>query len=428
MYFLIDCNNFFVSCERVFRPDLNGKPVVVLSNNDGCVVARSNEAKSLGIPMGIPLFKIKEEIALHGIHVFSSNYPLYADLSSRIMSILREEVGVVNIYSIDEAFFQMELSPDKALRFSNYLKEKIFKWVGVPVSVGVATSMTLAKVASYFAKKVAGYKGVCMIDNEEKRVKALNLIPISEIWGVGRRLSEKMKFSGIKTAYDFTQRTEEWARRVGSISLVRTQNELRGIPSVRIDSYADVQSLCTSRSFASVITDYAMLKTFVSNFASKVAKRLRDQNLVASVLTVFVQTNFHNDLSPKYSNSTHIALVTPTNNSPELIKVALQALAKIYIKGYEYKKAGVIASSIISQQNRQYVLFEENSEQRRKMEKLSVIMDQLNKQNGTDIIQTAVQLFPATNSSQSIAFKDQLKHDFRSNAYTTNWNELIRVK
>ena len=209
MYFLIDCNNFFVSCERVFRPDLNGKPVVVLSNNDGCVVARSNEAKAIGIPMGIPLFKIKEEIALHDIQVFSSNYPLYADLSSRIMSILREEVGVVNIYSIDEAFFQMELSSDEALRFSNYLKEKILKWVGVPVSVGVATSMTLAKVASYFAKRVAGYKGVCMIDNEEKRVKALNLIPISEIWGVGRRLSEKMKFSGIKTAYDFTQRTEE---------------------------------------------------------------------------------------------------------------------------------------------------------------------------------------------------------------------------
>ena len=209
---------------------------------------------------------------------------------------------------------------------------------------------------------------------------------------------------------------------------MRTQNELRGIPSVRIDSYADVQSLCTSRSFATVVSDYAMLKTFVSNFASKVAKRLRDQNLVASVLTVFVQTNFYNDLSPKYSNSTHIVLATPTNNSPELIKVALQALAKIYIKGYEYKKAGVIASSIVSQQNRQYALFEENLEQRRKMEKLSVIMDQLNKQNGTDIIQTAVQLFPATNSSKSVAFKDQLKHDFRSNAYTTNWNELIEIK
>ena len=427
MYFLIDCNNFFVSCERVFRPDLNGRPVVVLSNNDGCVVARSNEAKSLGIPMGIPFFKIKVEVSMHKIEVFSSNYPLYADLSSRIMSILREEVGEVNIYSIDEAFFEMNISQEEAYRLSKQLKEKIFKWVGIPVSVGVAPTMTLAKVASYFAKHVAGYQGVCMIETEEKREKALKLIPISEIWGVGRRLSEKMRLSGIKTAYDFTLRTEEWARNIGSISLVRTQNELKGKPAVRLDSSADVQSLCTSRSFASVVSDYAMLQTFVSNFTSKVAQRLRNQNLAVAVLTVFVQTNLHSETSPKYSNSTHIALSTPTNNTPELIKVALQALSKIYIKGYEYKKAGVIASSIISQKNVQYTLFEENTEQRRKMEKLSMIMDRLNKQNGADVVQTAVQLFPSTDATKSIAFKDQLKHDFRSNAYTTNWNELIEV-
>ncbi|MBR4970842.1 MAG: SOS mutagenesis and repair protein UmuC, partial [Paludibacteraceae bacterium] len=201
MYFLVDCNNFFVSCERVFRPDLNGRPVVVLSNNDGCVVARSNEAKAIGIAMGIPLFKIKEEIRLHDIQVFSSNYPLYADMSSRVMSILREEVGTINVYSIDEAFFQLEVSNEEARLFSEKLRRKIVKWVGIPLSIGVAPTMTLAKVASYFAKKIEGYHGICMIDNDEKRVKALKLLPISEIWGVGRRLSEKMRFSGIKTAY-----------------------------------------------------------------------------------------------------------------------------------------------------------------------------------------------------------------------------------
>lgn len=428
MYFLIDCNNFFVSCERLFRPDLNGCPVVVLSNNDGCVVARSNEAKSIGIPMGIPLFKIKGEITQYGIHVFSSNYPLYADLSSRIMSILREEVGEVNIYSIDEAFFQMKLSPEEAVLFSRRLKEKIFRWVGIPVSVGIAPTMTLAKVASRFAKKVEGYKGVCMIETDEKREKALALTPISDIWGVGRRLSEKMRLSGIKTAKDFVLQSDEWARNVGSIQLVRTRNELRGVPSVNLDSVGDVQSLCTSRSFATVVTDYALLRTFVSNFASKVASRLRDKKVETTVLTVFIQTNFHNDHSPKYSNSTHIALVAPTNNTPELIKAALKALSKIYIKGYEYKKAGVIASSIISQKNKQLALFEENSEQRRKMEKLSLLMDQLNKQNGAEVVQTAIQLFPATDSSKNVAFKDQLKHDYRSNAYTTNWNELLEVK
>lgn len=428
MYFLVDCNNFFVSCERVFRPDLNGRPVVVLSNNDGCVVARSNEAKAIGIAMGIPLFKIKEEIRLHDIQVFSSNYPLYADMSSRVMSILREEVGTINVYSIDEVFFQLEVSNEEARLFSEKLRRKIVKWVGIPVSIGVAPTMTLAKVASYFAKKIEGYHGICMIDNDEKRVKALKLLPISEIWGVGRRLSEKMRFSGIKTAYDFTQRTEEWAKNVGSILLVRTQTELRGKPAVKIDSYSDAQSLCTSRSFASVITDYSMLRTFVSNFAAKVAKRLREKKLLTSVLTIFIQTNFHDHNSPQYSNSVHIALPTPTNNTPELIQKSLQALAKIYIKGYSYKKAGVIASSIVSQDNQQYSLFEENPERRRKLEKLSLVMDELNRKSGEEVIQTAVQLYSDRDSLRNVPFKDQIKHDYRSNAYTTNWNELMEVK
>ena len=421
MYFLIDCNNFFVSCERVFRPDLNGRPVVVLSNNDGCVVARSNEAKSLGIPMGIPFFKIKVEVSMHKIEVFSSNYPLYADLSSRIMSILREEVGEVNIYSIDEAFLDLTGMGDMEF-LSSYCKQMvrdITKGTGIPISLGVAPTKTLAKMASKYAKKHKGYEGACFIDTEEKREKALKLFPVEDVWGIGYRHVKKLAYHGIHTAWDLTQRSESWIRKELTITGVRTWKELRGESCVSIDEPPHKKSICTSRSFSgSGLNKLADVEEAVANFAAACSRKLREGHIVCSSVTVFAHTSrFRIDVPQNYIYRT-INLVVPTNDMQELVAVAVKTLREDWKEGgFLYKKAGVIVWNTCEDKAIQGNLFDEVN--REKQAALAKAIDAINHKNGHNTIRMAV---------QGYSRNWHLKNEYISKQYTTNLKDIIVVK
>lgn len=259
MFALVDCNNFFVSCERVFNPSLNNRPVVVLSNNDGCVIARSNESKALGIKMGVPFYQIKELVAKENVAVYSTNFTLYGDMSERVMCILSEMVPEIEIYSVDEAFLHLE-GIQHIPEFSRNVVRKVTKSTGIPVSIGVAPTKTLAKIANHFAKKYKAYRGVCIMDSNEKRIKALQLTQIDDVWGIGRRLCKKLEYHGIKTAYDFTQKSRSWVRSKMTVVGERTWLELQGIPCVENENgQADKQQICTSRSFGEAITDYESL-------------------------------------------------------------------------------------------------------------------------------------------------------------------------
>lgn len=313
MYGIIDCDNCYVSCERVFRPDLKDKPVVVLSNNDGCVVARSNEAKKMGIKAGTPYFQLAEQFPNQKIVVFSSNYELYGELTSRVVSIISKEAPAYFRYSIDECFVYLDGMEHLDLKtWGEELHKKIKRNVGMPVSIGLAPNKTLAKMASHFAKKYQGYRHCCMIDSDEKRIKALKLYPIEEVWGIGRRYAARLESLGVKTASDFAEHSQSWVRTTfKNIVIERTWRELNGEDSVPNEEMAKKKSICTSRSFNGMITDPDGLRTHVSNYATRCAEKLRQQGTVASIVGVFLNTNaFHEDL-PQYWNFLEMQLLTP---------------------------------------------------------------------------------------------------------------------
>ena len=306
MYALVDCNNFFVSCERIFRPQLEGKAVVVLSNNDGCVVSRSNESKAMGIKMGTPFYQIKGYADKGRLYACSSNYALYGDISNRVMSVLADAVPKIEIYSIDEAYLHLDgIDPAKVPELCRDIVAKVRKWVGVPVSIGVAPTKTLAKIASHFAKKYKGYRGVCMIDSEEKRHKALSLTDIADVWGIGRRNAPKLLAMGVNTALDFVSRPEEWVRKHLHLPGVRTWEELQGRACVEEEKEGHRKSICTSRSFADMITDVRELELRVSDFAAMCARKLREEGTAAGEVTVFMYTNrFREDLDQYFPSAT----------------------------------------------------------------------------------------------------------------------------
>lgn len=415
---LIDCNNFFVSCERVFRPDLQGKPVIVLSNNDGCVIARSQEAKNIGIKMGDPYFKLLPIIKNHGITIFSSNYSLYGDMSKRVMNTLQEFISCIEVYSIDEAFLNLNMIPDDQLKeFALYLVKYVQRGTGIPVSFGIAHTKTLAKIASKFAKKYPAYKGVCIIDTSCKQEKALKLFNIEDVWGIGYRYSEFLKHNGIKTAYDFIQRRESWIRHYLNVNGVRTWKELQGIACIDFENPASKKSICTSRSFAEMLTDYPDLRVAVSNFAATCSRKLREEKTAASVLTVFLLTNnFRIDL-PQYYNSYTIQLPVPTSITSELITAARIVLEHIYMKGYKYKKAGVIVSGIIPSTEIQLNLFEKTDLPR--YNRLYKVIDCVNKKYGMNTLRLA---------AQGSGKKWNLKNEFISRHYTTNLDDIIEIR
>lgn len=407
----MDCNNFYVSCERVFNPSLNGKPVVVLSNNDGCLIARSNEAKALGIPMGTPAYQIRELVEKHGVAVFSSNYTLYGDMSSRVMSILSSLAPEIEVYSIDEAFVNLDSITDYQ-SLGTDIVNKVYKGTGIPVSLGIAPTRTLAKMANKFAKKYPAYNRVCCIDTEEKREKALRLFAIGDVWGIGRRQAAKLEKEGVKTAYDFTQLPVSWVRKYMTVVGERTWEELRGIPCIT-ENILPRKQICTSRSFGQMVDNIEQTDEAISTFASACAKKLREQKEYAVSLLVFILTNrFRQDL-PQYWESVSITLPVPTDDTLEIVHYALSGLRKIFRTGYQYKKAGVIITEITY--NIQHNLFD--TVDRGKRERLMSAIDNINGKHGHSV-KLAVQ-------GQGSGWK--LKQEKLSKHYTTNLGEIIEI-
>ncbi len=422
LFGLADCNNFYCSCERVFHPDLIGKPVVVLSNNDGCVIARSEESKALGIKMGDVFYQVKEKLEQNDVAVFSSNYNLYGDMSRRVMSLLSKYSPKIDVYSIDEAFLDFS-GMGTSEQLTDYCKKMvryIHKGTGIPISLGIAPTKTLAKMASKFAKKHKGYEGVCLIDSDEKREKALKLFPVEDVWGIGYRSVNKLAYHGIKTAWDLTQKSESWIRRELTVTGVRTWKELRGESCISIEELPHKKSICTSRSFAEQGLDkLSDIEEAIANFAAQCARKLREQHTVCSSITVFAHTSrFREDLPQNYIYRT-INLIVPTNNHQELVSTAVKLLRVDWKGGdsYFYKKAGVIVWGICRDNAIQGNLFDTMN--REKQAALAKTIDAINRKNGYNKIRVAV---------QGNEKGWQLKREYISKQYTTNLDDVIAMK
>ena len=410
----MDCNNFYASCERVFNPALNGKPVIVLSNNDGCVIARSNEAKALGIKMGVPVYQIKDEIQKYGIAVFSSNYTLYGDMSSRVMSILSSLAPEIEIYSIDEAFINLDGINDlQAL--GEKIVSQVVRGTGIPVSLGIAPTKTLAKIANKFAKKYPAYNRLCIINTEEKRIKALQLFEIGDVWGLGRRQAAKLEKQGVRTAYDFTELPGSWVRKNMTVVGERTWKELRGLSCIDMEAAPPAKKqIYTSRSFGKMVEDIGTMSEAIATHASTCAKKLRQQKSYAMSLMVFIHTNnFREDL-PQYWKNTIIRLPVPTNDTLEIVHYALEGLKSIFMPDYQYKKAGVIITEIVT--SAQLGLFD--TVDREKREKLMQAIDKVNGEH-RHLIKLAV---------QGNGRDWKLKQEQLSKRYTTDINEVLTIK
>jgi len=428
---LIINNNCYVSCERVFRPDLKDKPVVVLSNNDGCVVARSNEAKKMGIKAGTPYFQLAEQFPNQKIAVFSSNYELYGELTGRVVEIIKKEAPAYFRYSIDECFVYLDGMEKIDLKaWGEELHKKIKRNVGMPVSIGLAPNKTLAKMASHFAKKYQGYRHCCMIDTDEKRIKALKLYPIDEVWGIGRRYAARLEALGVKTAYDFAEHNQTWVRATfNNIVIERTWRELNGEDCVPNEEMAKKKSICTSRSFNGMITDLDGLRTHVSNYAARCAEKLRQQGTVASIVGVFLNTNAFREDLPQYWNFQEMRLLTPSSSTVTIVKAANEVLQKLYRQGYHYKKAGVIVMGIGPNSPIQQDLFDINAEQFEKMKRLDAVIDRINKVNGTETIVLGSQQYTQKDGKgKANVFANAIKHDFKSKNPTTRWSDIIVLK
>jgi len=415
MFGLIDCNNFYASCERAFQPKYEGKPVVVLSNNDGCVIARSNEAKELGIKMGVPYYQIKELSRTKGVVAFSSNYELYGDMSRRVMSALREFVQDIEVYSIDEAFLDFTGYDCDLKAYGERIVAKVSRIV--PVSLGIAPTRTLAKVASKYAKKYKGYKGCCVIDTEEKRIKALEGFEVGDVWGVGRKYAKKLEGRGIHTALDLSRAPRKWVRGLMTVQGERLWKELNGEPAVDVDDL-DVpkQSICTSRAFGCATSSKEDLREAISTFAALCAAKLRKQHSCAGALMTFIHTNFFKKESPQYSNSRMIELPVATSVTNEIVGYALHILDGIYRPGFEYKKAGVILYGICPENAVQGSLFDDYP--RSKYQALMPVLDRLNSGFDRNLIQLGCQIGGK---------KWGMKQGLRSPHYTTDIEDVIKV-
>ena len=417
MYALADCNNFFVSCERVFRPDLEGKPVVVLSGNDGCVISRSNEAKALGITMGAPLYQIKALVEKEGIICFSSNFSLYGDLSDRVMSILRQHTSRFEQYSIDECFFNIDHVPaEQQKAYCEKLVKAIRQGVGIPVSMGIASSKTLAKVASKYAKKYPGYHGVCEIRTEEQRVKALTAFEIGDVWGIGRRAKAKLTAAGVTTALQFAERSASFAQNMLHKPGLLTWQELRGQDVIDITELPMKQSITTSRTFATAITEQSLLEEQIANFCAHCARQLRTQHSVAQQLYVYAHTSaFRTDIEQHYLSEL-VTLPVATANSQELIAFALTALRRAYRPGALYKKAGVVLLKIIPEAAVVPDLFDVKD--RDKDKRLQRVLDHIDDRHGKRSI-----IF----GSQMTSGKQVYKTEHKSPLYTTDLRDIITI-
>lgn len=424
MFALVDCNNFYCSCERVFNPALRDKPVVVLSNNDGCIIARSNEVKALGIKMGEPFFKIRQTLEEQKVAVFSSNYALYGDMSHRVMSLLSEFTPDITIYSIDEAFLQLPIAEhDPTFSIEEYGKKivrTVTKGTGIPVTIGIAPTKTLAKIASHFGKQYAGYKNVCLIDTEEKRAKALQLTPIHEVWGIGRRLSPQLAYYGIRTAWDLTQKSEQWVRRNFSVTLARTWKELQGDSCIDIEELPHSKSICTSRSFPEKgISELPLLEEAVANFAASCSRKLKQQRTACYGMTIFAYTSRFPTSGHPYQLSQTCSFSVATSDRQEIVSRAVEVLRQHWPDDITpfIKKAGVIAWGIIPDTAIQAQLFDPID--RGKQMALSKAIEEINRKNGHNMVRIAVQGYDK---------RWHLKCERISKRYTTDIDDIIEIK
>lgn len=418
MFALVDCNNFYASCERVFRPDLNGKPIVVLSNNDGCVIARSNEAKALGIPMGAPAFEFEKTFKQHNIEVFSANFALYGDMSNRVMSILSDYSPDMEIYSIDEAFLQFN-----GFEYFNLQKEgesmfkKVYKWTGISICVGMAPTKSLAKVANRIAKKYPKETGgVYIIQSEEKRIKALKWLLVEDVWGIGRQHSKLLQRIGVKTAYDFTLLNDAWVKQNMSIVGLRLKHDLLGVPNIILEESEAKKSISTTRTFEKPYTNFEDLRERISTFAVMSAEKLRKQNSCCNSLMVFIKTNKHREDAPQYNRTIIVKLPFSTSSSIEISNYAIAALKQIYRDGFAYKKAGVVLQDFTPENCVQKKLFDDRNE---KHIPLMKAVDIINATYGQQKIRLA---------SQDIQKVWKMKQEKLSPRYTTNLDDVIVIK
>ena len=418
MYALCDCNNFFVSCERVFRPDLEGKPVVVLSGNDGCVVSRSNEAKALGIKMGIPYFQIEAMAKKKGVTAFSSNFSLYGDLSSRVMSILAKHTPQLEQYSVDEAFMHCNHMPTEELKtYYEEVVKQVRKWVGIPISIGIAPTKTLAKIASKYAKQYPGYHGVCIIDTEEKRQKALQGFAIENVWGIGRQAQKKLAAANIQTAWDFAQQLPIFAKNLLHKPGVQTWQELNAVDCIDITDRPERQSISQSRTFQTGISDRATIEKALVDFMSYCAEKMRKQGSVCQQFIVYAHTSRFAEQDTHVIHQV-VTLPIPTAITSELVRHMLVALRRQW-RAYPYKKAGVVLMNLSPAANQQQVLFDERPRERD--ERLQKAIDNINRQYGKPAVKIGTQIL-ATDA------KPLTKKEKLSPCYTTNIREIMNVK
>lgn len=419
MFGLIDGNNFYASCERIFRPDLRNKPVVVLSNNDGCAIARSNEAKALGIPMGAPAFKFEDVFRANDVSVFSANFVLYGDISNRIVSICKRYCKDIEVYSIDESFLDFHGYEHIDLqKHCEELRQTVLLGLDVPTSIGLAPTKTLAKVANKIAKKFPEKtNSVYLINTPEKIEKALKWFPLEDIWGIGRRYYEKFSRMNKKTAWDFTQLPEQYVQKEMGILGLRMHKELRGIPQYDLTIRKPKKGIATTRTFDKRTDDIAVLKERISTFAYKCAEKLRFQNSCCSYVTVFIMTDrFKTDLK-QYSNSFTITLPNPSNSSIDLSKAATRALEKIYLPYFQYKKAGVMVTEFVPDTERMTSLFDDDNHEKHKP--IMKVMDYMNHRLGADKIKLA---------SMDAQKTWKMNQKNLSPCYTTNLQQIIKVK
>ena len=384
----------------------------------------------MGIKAGTPYFQLAEQFPNQKIAVFSSNYELYGELTGRIVSLISQEVPAYFRYSIDECFIYLDGMEHQDLKkWGENLHKKIKQYVGMPVSIGLAPNKTLAKMASHFAKKYQGYRHCCMIDSDEKRIKALKLYPIGDVWGIGRRYAAKLESLGVKTAYDFAAHHGDWVKLTfNNIVIQRTWRELNGEDCVPNEELAKKKSICTSRSFNGMISDFDSLKTQVSNYAARCAEKLRQQGTVASSVGVFLNTNaFREDLA-QYWNFQEKRLITPSSSTITITQAASDILKSIYRQGYQYKKAGVIVMNIGPDSPIQQDLFDINAEQFQKMKRLDEVIDRINRMHGSETIVLGSQQYTRKDGKgKADVFANAIKHDFRSPSPTTRWSDVIRL-
>jgi DNA polymerase V len=416
-FMLVDCNNFYVSCERVFRPALAGKPVIVLSNNDGCVVARSDEVKKLGLKRGTPFFQCKWLVEKHGITAFSSNYALYADMSQRVMSTLEQFTPELEVYSIDEAFLSITgLQAEELPAYGQKIKDTVRRWTGIPTSVGIGPSKTLAKVAAKLSKSTAG---VCSLAANPKLDELLDGFDVNDVWGIGTQYAALLRSHGIHNAKQLRDAPEKWIRAHLTVMGQRTVRELRGYPCFPLEEAPpSKQGVISSRSFGQPVTELTQLREAVASYAARAGEKLRAQGSVAGYLAVFITTNPYQPSQRQYANTTGLSLPLATANTAELIRYALKAVESIYKPGYIYKKAGVVLSEISSAKGAQLNLFVPSAPWQRNRE-LTNTMDKLNARWGKRAVYYGAQGLDQT---------WRLRSDYLSRRYTTSWEELPEVR